>query len=1001
MSIRRADRRVITLLAVLCAAILQLPAAINSRVAMAATPVNVAAQANGGVATASSAYTLNGTNYSAAGANNGDRKGLNWGNGGGWNDATDNVFPDWLQVTFNAAYNISQIDVFTVQDNYGAPADPTPEMTFTQWGVTDFRVQYLSNGTWVDVPGGNVTGNNRVWRTFSFAPINTDAIRVLVTGALNNWSRITEFEAWALPSGGSINAAAQANGGIASASSAYTIGGTNFLPAGANNGDRRGLNWGNGGGWNDATENAFPDWLQVSFNNTYTIGEINVFTVQDNYAAPSAPTLDMTFTQWGITDFQVQYSSNGSWVGVPGGNVTGNNRVWRTFTFAPISTNAIRVLVNGALNSYARITEVEAWTVAGGSPPNAPPTINFTTTPTNNSTVVAPATVTLSATATDSDGAVSKVEFYRNGTLIGTVSTPSLGVYSVTDANVGPGSYSYTALAYDNATPAAVTSSAASLITVTASTASSVNVAAQINGGFATASSTFSTGFPAAGANNGDRKGVSWANGGGWNDGTLNTSPDWLQVSFNRTYTIGEIDVFTVQDNYPAPTDPTPEMTFIQWGIVDFQVQYLSNGAWLDVPGGNIAGNNLVWRRIAFEPITTSAIRVLVSHVLNGYSRITELEAWTVGEIGPLPPPPPSSITLQPFAGGFASPVGIEHSGDASGRLFVVEQGGRIKIINGGVVQSTPFLDISSLVVAGGEQGLLGLAFHPNYISNGFFYINYTRAGDGATVVARYERWAGNPDSANPSSGVILLTVPQPFTNHNGGQLRFGPDGYLYIALGDGGSGNDPGNRAQNLSTALGKMLRIDVNSGSPYAVPPTNPFLNDGDPNTLGEIWAYGLRNPWRFSFDRLTGDLFIADVGQGAWEEINFQAAGSSGGRNYGWRMMEGANCTGLGGGVACFDASLTLPVLQYDHGLGCSVTGGYRYRGSANTSLAGYFLYGDFCSGRIWAAGQYPSGIWAVNNQVTVAPFNISTFGEDQVGELYVASYGTGVIYRISAP
>ena len=219
-----------------------------------------------------------------------------------------------------------------------------------------------------------------------------------------------------------------------------------------------------------------------------------------------------------------------------------------------------------------------------------------------------------------------------------------------------------------------------------------------------------------------------------------------LQVSFNRAYTIGAIDVFTVQDNYPSPAEPTSEMTFTQWGIVDFQVQYLSNGAWLDVPGGNIAGNNLVWRRIAFEPITTSAIRVLVSHGLNGYSRITELEAWTVGEIGPLPPPPPSSITLQPFAGGFASPVGIEHSGDASGRLFVVEQGGRIKIINGGVVQSTPFLDISSLVVAGGEQGLLGLAFHPDYISNGFFYINYTRAGDGACASTSLQSRAEPPN---------------------------------------------------------------------------------------------------------------------------------------------------------------------------------------------------------------------------------------------------------------
>ncbi len=229
--------------------------------------------------------------------------------------------------------------------------------------------------------------------------------------------------------------------------------------------------------------------------------------------------------------------------------------------------------------------------------------------------------------------------------------------------------------------------------------------------------------------------------------------------------------------------------------------------------------------------------------------------------------------------------------------------------------------------------------------------MNYTRQGDGATIIARYQRSAGDPNVADPASAVTLLTVAQPFANHNGGQLRFGPDGYLYIGLGDGGSANDPGNRAQDLSTLLGKMLRIDVDGGSPYAVPATNPFVNDGNPGTLPEIWAYGLRNPWRFSFDRLTGDLFIADVGQGAREEINFQAAGTGAGANYGWRVMEGSACTGLGGGPACFDASLTLPILEYDHSLGCSVTGGHRYRGAANPALAGYFVYGDFCSGRIW--------------------------------------------------
>ena len=336
-------------------------AAVVSVSAITPGSVNVAAQANGGIATASTTYSAG---FAPSGANNGDRRGLQWGNGGGWNDATPGASPDWLQVSFNGTYTIGEIDVFTVQDNYGAPADPTPEMTFTQWGITNFQVQYLSNGTWVDVPGGNITDNNLVWRRIAFTPVATSAIRVLVSGALNSYARITEVEAWTAagtppPTPSAINVAAQANGGIATASTTYSAG---FAPSGANNGDRRGLQWGNGGGWNDATPGASPDWLQVSFNGTYTIGEIDVFTVQDNYGAPADPTPEMTFTQWGITNFQVQYLSNGTWVDVPGGNITDNNLVWRRIAFTPVATSAIRVLVSGALNSYARITEVEAWT---------------------------------------------------------------------------------------------------------------------------------------------------------------------------------------------------------------------------------------------------------------------------------------------------------------------------------------------------------------------------------------------------------------------------------------------------------------------------------------------------------------------------------------------------------------------------------------------------------------------------------------------------------------
>jgi hypothetical protein len=322
--------------------------------------INVAAQANGGVAIASSIYSAG---FGASGANNGDRRGLNWGNGGGWADESANSFPDVLQINFNSTYTITQVDVFTVQDNYASPVDPTASMMFTQWGITAFQVQYWNGSGWVDVPGGNITGNNFVWRRITFAPIATTAIRVLVNSALLAHARITEVEAWTASSvpapSAKVNVAAQANGGAASGSSIYAAG---FPASGANNGDRRGLDWGNGGGWADGTANSFPDVLQINFKGTYTIDEIDVFTVQDNAAAPDEPTASMTFTQWGITAFQVQYWNGSAWLDVPGGNIAGNNAVWRRITFTPVATNAIRVVVNGAVNGYARITEVEAWT---------------------------------------------------------------------------------------------------------------------------------------------------------------------------------------------------------------------------------------------------------------------------------------------------------------------------------------------------------------------------------------------------------------------------------------------------------------------------------------------------------------------------------------------------------------------------------------------------------------------------------------------------------------
>ena len=351
------------------------------------------------------------------------------------------------------------------------------------------------------------------------------------------------------------------------------------------------------------------------------------------------------------------------------------------------------------------------------------------------------------------------------------------------------------------------------------------------------------------------------------------------------------------------------------------------------------------------------------------------------------------NIKAEPVVTGLANPVDITHAGDGSDRLFITLQAGRIVIYDGVQILATPFLDISGLVSSGGERGLLGLAFHPNYASNGFFYVNYTDAA-GDNVIARYSV-SGDPDLADPTSAFVLLTILQPFSNHNSGQLQFGPDGYLYIGVGDGGSGGDPQNKAQDLGSLLGKILRIDVDGGVPYAIPADNPYV--GIAGALDEIWVSGLRNPWRFSFDRLTDDLFVGDVGQSSWEEVDFQPAGSAGGENYGWRLMEGKSC--FNPSTNCNNGTLTLPILVYDHNVGCSVTGGYRYRGSNNPDLDGYYVYGDYCTGRIWGAKEDGMGGWTTT-ELTDTNFLISTFGEDESGELYFAHFSStdGAIYQI---
>lgn len=348
------------------------------------------------------------------------------------------------------------------------------------------------------------------------------------------------------------------------------------------------------------------------------------------------------------------------------------------------------------------------------------------------------------------------------------------------------------------------------------------------------------------------------------------------------------------------------------------------------------------------------------------------------------------AVTLTRVASGLTGPVYLTHAGDGSGRLFVAEKRGTIRIVKNGTLLPTPFLDVSAQVEASGaEQGLLGVAFPPGYADSRHFYVDFTsRSGIGDTVIARVPVTA-NPDVADAAGAAAILTVRQPFVNHNGGQLAFGPDGMLYIGMGDGGSGGDPLFNAQNRTRLLGKVLRIDTESGSPtYTVPAGNPFNN--------EVWSYGLRNPWRFSFDRATGDLFIADVGQELFEEVNVQPAASTGGENYGWNIMEGAHCFNS---PACNRTGLTLPVLEYGHGANdCSITGGYVYRGE-NASLRGIYFFGDFCSGRIW--GMRRNGATWENKLLLESKLRISSFGEDEAGNVYVLDFGAGDIHRIDAP
>ncbi|MCA0456102.1 MAG: PQQ-dependent sugar dehydrogenase [Chloroflexi bacterium] len=365
----------------------------------------------------------------------------------------------------------------------------------------------------------------------------------------------------------------------------------------------------------------------------------------------------------------------------------------------------------------------------------------------------------------------------------------------------------------------------------------------------------------------------------------------------------------------------------------------------------------------------------------------------------PLPEgvPDPAGYEWALVADGFDSPIGIVPANDGTSRMFAWEQNGKMWVINGEEVSFEPFLDIGDLippsVFQGGysEQGLLGVAFHPQYAENGYFYIHYSDV-NGDTTIARY-KVSSDPEVADPASGTILLSVDQPYPDHNGGQLAFGPDGYLYIGLGDGGNPDDPLRNGQNLNTLLGKLLRIDVNA-TPYKVPADNPFVGRSDAKP--EIWAYGLRNPFRFSFDRETGDLFIGDVGQWDYEEVDFAPAGV-GGQNYGWSAYQGMH-EYIKQTKPIDDSRLTLPILEYTHVYGCSITGGYIYRGEALPDMNGVYIYGDYCNGRMWAAVKngdvWQGGVWMETG------LTITSFGEDESGELYLIDYKGGIYKLVAA-
>ncbi|MBB21514.1 MAG: hypothetical protein CMN04_01285 [Roseibacillus sp.] len=470
-----------------------------------------------------------------------------------------------------------------------------------------------------------------------------------------------------------------------------------------------------------------------------------------------------------------------------------------------------------------------------------------------------------------------------------------------------------------------------------------------------------------------------------------------------------------------APTLASTQGLFLDMKYDDGFIAYLNgvrvtaaNAPAQPGPSSAASSNNSDSRALQFEqfdlssflPLLNPGANMLAIHGLNDGASSSDFLIVPRLIASDATPPVWPDLQLGAAVTSANSPVDLINAGDGSGRLFIVERGGRIRIWDGRVQRT--FLDIGSRVntndSGGDERGLLGLAFPPDYSTKGHFYVNYissTTTPRGATVISRFSVNRANPNDALETSEEVLLVISQPEPNHNGGQIHFGPDGYLYIGMGDGGGAGDVhgsiGN-GQATNTFLGKMLRIDVEGtpdpGSNYAIPSDNPFLLD--PEVPDEIWSFGLRNPWRWSFDRKTGDMYLADVGQYEWEEVNFIPASSTGGENFQWRRIEGFNT--FNAGTQITKGTSTDPVFEYDHNAGSSITGGYVYRGQEHPRMEGIYFFGDYNSGRVWGLQQDPSGNW-IDRQLLETSLRISSFGEDEAGNLYVASLFTGAIHRLS--